>query len=139
MSDEKRIHNIHFMATAEERDMIKQRMKQAGIINMRAFLIHMALDGEINSIEIDGVNEMIRLLSNATNNVNQIAKRANETGSIYAADIDELRRQYAELWGQTRQVLREIIDLMDQVAGSGAKQRRRSKRRTKSHQQAVVS
>ena len=137
MSNEKRVHNIHFMATAEERDMIKQRMEQAGIINMRAYLIRMALDGEINHIDIDGINEMIRLLSNATNNINQIAKRANETGSIYAADIDELRSRYDELWEQTRRILREVIDLMDLMAGSSEKLGRRSKRRSKSQRQAV--
>ena len=59
-------------------------------------------------VELDSVREMVRLLSNATNNINQIARRANETGSIYAADINEIRGQYDALWGQTKKILRRL-------------------------------
>jgi len=54
---------------------------------------------------------MVRLLSNVTNNINQIAKRANETGNIYAADLDELRIRYNELWVQTKIILNKLSKL----------------------------
>ena len=69
--------------------MIDRRMAQTGIKNRRAYLLKMAVDGRVIHVELESVREMVRLLSNATNNINQIAKRANETGSIYAADLDE--------------------------------------------------
>lgn len=37
------------------------------------------------------------LLSNATNNINQIAKRVNTTGVIYAKDIEDIRKQIIDI------------------------------------------
>jgi hypothetical protein len=111
MANTKRTHNVHFMASKEEREMIERRMAQTGIKNMRAFLLKMAVDGRVIHVELESVREMVRLLSNATNNINQIAKRANETGNIYAADLDELNGRYNDIWGQTKKILRKLSDL----------------------------
>jgi len=91
--------------------MIERRMEQAGIKSMRAFLLKMAIDGHVVQLDLTGVKEMVRLLSNATNNINQMAKRANETGSIYAADLDEIRERYNELWNQAGGILRKLSEL----------------------------
>ena len=103
--------NLAFRVTEDERKMIEGRMSQAGMMNMRAFIVKMVEEGQIIRLELDSVKEMVRLLSNATNNINQIAKRANETGSIYAADLDELRGRYDELWGQTKTILRTLTEI----------------------------
>jgi uncharacterized protein (DUF1778 family) len=103
--------NLAFRVTEEERGLIERRMKQAGMQNMRAFIVKQALEGRVIHIELDSVREMVRLLSNATNNINQIARRVNETGSVYAADLDGLRGGYDELWGQTREILRRLSAL----------------------------
>jgi hypothetical protein len=54
---------------------------------------------------------MVRLLSSATNSLNQIARRVNETGSVYAADLDDLRGRYEELWSQAKEILRRLAVL----------------------------
>jgi len=112
-SEKKRARDcyITFRVTEQERDMIDRRMAQAGMKNRRAYLLKMAADGQIVRLELDGVKEMVRLLSNATNNINQIARRANATGSIYAADINELRGRYDEIWGQAKLILRKLIEI----------------------------
>lgn len=69
------------MTEAEEK-MISQRMKEAGIINREAYLRKVALNGYILKLDFTGINEMIRLLRIDSNNINQIAKYANETGNI---------------------------------------------------------
>jgi nitrate reductase assembly molybdenum cofactor insertion protein NarJ len=51
---------------------------------------------------------MVRLLSNATSNINQIAKRVNQTGSVYAEDIADLRARYDEIWAQTKVILKKL-------------------------------
>ena len=91
--------------------MIDRRMALTGITNRRAYLLKMATEGQVVHLELDGVREMVRLLSNATNNINQIAKRANQTGNIYAADIDELRGRYDEIWGQLKEIMQKMIAL----------------------------
>ncbi len=111
MANKTRTRQIHFMVTDKERAMIERRMAQTGIKNMRAYLLKMAVDGQVIHLELESVREMVRLLSNATNNINQIARRVNETGNIYAADIDELRGQYDGLWGQAKEILRRLSAL----------------------------
>ena len=100
--------NLAFRVTEEERDLIERGMKQAGMKNMRAFIVKQAIEGRIIHVELDSVREMVRLLSNATSNINQIARRVNETSSVYAADLDDLRGRYDEIWGQTKEILRRL-------------------------------
>ena len=103
--------NLAFRVTGEEREMIEKRMAQTGMTNMRAFIVKMALEGKVLVFELDSVDEMVRLLSNATNNINQIARRANSGGSIYAADIDELQARYGQLREQMKEVLRKLSEV----------------------------
>ena len=103
--------NLAFRVTEEERELIERRMVQAGMKNMRAYIVKQAVDGRVIHVELDSVREMVRLLSNATNNINQIARRVNETGSVYAADIEEMREQYDGLWMQTKEILRRLSAL----------------------------
>ena len=108
MASKTRTSNIHFMVNDEERAMIQRRMEQSGIKNMRSYLLKQAIDGRVIHIELESVNEMVRLLSNATNNINQIARRVNETGNIYAADVEDLRVRYEELWTQIKEIIRRL-------------------------------
>ena len=100
--------NLHFMVDEKEHALIKRQMSEAGIKNMRAYLVKQAIDGRIIHVELDSVREMVRLLSNATGNINQIARRINQTGSVYAADLAEIRGQYDALWMQTKEILRRL-------------------------------
>jgi hypothetical protein len=109
----KRSRNISlsFYVNAEEHEMIKRRMAQAGVKNLRAFILKQAIDGRVIHVELSSVNEMCRLLSNATNNINQVAKRVNETGNVYAEDYNELSARYDELWTQAREILKKLAAL----------------------------
>jgi len=97
--------------TEKEREMILRRMEQAGIQNMRAFLLKMAIDGHVIQLDLTGVREMVRLLKNATDNINQITRRINATGNLYAGDVEYLRQRYEELWAQAGSVLRKLGEL----------------------------
>jgi len=110
-----RNHAVTFRVTADEREMIRRRQKQTGIINMRAYLLKMAIDGRVIHVELDSVNDMIRLLSNVSNNINQIARRANETGNIYATDMEEIKTRQEEIWVQQKEILRRLNKVLDVV------------------------
>jgi uncharacterized protein related to proFAR isomerase len=75
----------------------------------------MAVDGRVIRVELESVNEMNWLLSNATNNINQIARRANETGSIYAADLNEITSLQDEIWVQQKEILHKLSKMLDAV------------------------
>lgn len=44
-------------------------------------------------------------------NINQIAKRINETGRIYADDMDEIKRAMEEVWRLERRLLLQFKGL----------------------------
>ncbi len=102
---------IKFRVTENEREMIDRRMAQTGIQNRRAYLLKMAVDGRVIHVELNSVREMVRLLSNATNNINQIARRVNQTGNIYVEDMNELREKYDGLWDQAKTILKKLAAL----------------------------
>jgi len=102
---------IRFMVDEKERDLIYKRMEESGIQSLRAYLLKMAVDGRVIHVELDSVRDMVRLLSNATNNINQIARRVNETGSIYAADMEDLCGHYESLWGQAKEILHRLSSI----------------------------
>ena len=108
-----RNHAMTFRVTDSEREMIRRRMAQTGIKSLRAYLLKMAIDGQVIHVELDSVKDMNRLLSNATNNINQIAKRVNETSDIYITDIDEIKARLEEIWEQQKIILQKTISLLD--------------------------
>ena len=111
IKNRKRSHYMSFCVTEQEREMIERRMAQTGIKSLRAYMLKMAVDGRVIHVEFDSVKEMVRLLSNATNNINQIAHRANETSNIYRKDLEELRGHYDELWTQAKTILRKLAEI----------------------------
>ena len=86
-------------------------MTAAGIRNRESYLRKMSLGGYVLKLDLSAVKEMTRLLANTTNNMNQIAKRANETRSIYESDIKDLKANYDSLWEQTDAILRSLANI----------------------------
>ena len=86
-------------------------MEAAGIVNKEHYFRKMVLDGYILRLDLADVQEMTRLLSNATNNLNQIAKRVNADGSIFASDVKDIQDNYELLWTQTDKILRSLANI----------------------------
>jgi hypothetical protein len=102
-----------FRVTTEERNMIHRRQQEIGIINRRLYLLKMALNGYIIRVELDSVRDMVRLLGNVSNNINQIAKRVNETGNIYKIDIEDINARLDEMWVQQKEILRRLCAVLE--------------------------
>ncbi len=93
---EGRTTGLYFKVSPEEMALIEQKMEQAGTGNKRAYLRKMAVDGYIVHLDMGSMKELIKLLRSISNNVNQIARRCNETGNLYAEDVEDLRKGYME-------------------------------------------
>lgn len=92
----------------EDKERIKLKMEDAGILNMSAYVRKMALDGICVKLDLVEVRQLIVMLQRCTSNLNQYAKRANQTGSIYAADIEDLQNRLDEIWELSRQSLAQL-------------------------------
>ena len=102
---------LHFVVSEQEAEWIKERMTQAGISNLSAYLRKMAVDGYIIHLDMGDIQEMIRLLRICSNNLNQYTRRANEAGSVYAADVDDLRTRLDDLWNGMDKLLRGFANI----------------------------
>ena len=88
--------------------MIQEKMKEYGTDNMSAYLRKMAVDGYVVKIELPELKEMLHLLSNYTNNINQIAKRVNASGAIYVEDFHEIRQSQERIWQAAEHIIRAL-------------------------------
>lgn len=103
---------IHFRVTQDEIDRIKERMEQAGMKNLSAYLLRMALYGYVIVMDMTDLKEILRLLQISGNNLNQYAKKANESGSIYREDIEEVKNSQKEILQEMRKVLDKLTALI---------------------------
>ena len=101
----RRDQDVHFLASKEEVQRIHEKMDELGIRSMGAYLRKMALDGYCINLDLQDVKALVSLLRRCSNNLNQYAKRANETGNIYEADIMDLQEQLEEIWTGMEEVL----------------------------------
>ena len=103
-----RNQEIHVLLLPEEMERIKQKMAELGIINRSAYVRKMALDGYCINLDLSDMKEMVSLLRRCSNNLNQYAKRANESGSIYAEDIQDLQVRQSEIWEIAKEMLARL-------------------------------
>ena len=78
---------------------------------MGAYLRKMALDGYILRLDLPELKEMLSQLRYMGNNVNQIAKRANEVGVIDEMDIRGVSRRQERMLEQMARLLEKLSGL----------------------------
>ena len=102
---------IKFRVTPEERTLIEQKMAQLGTVNRAAYLRKMAIDGYVVNLDLPELKELLSLLRRSSNNLNQLTRRVHETGRVYDADMEELRRGQERLWDAARKILSSLSAL----------------------------
>ena len=102
---------LNFRVSEDEKEWIEQKMEIAGVINREAYLRKMAVDGYILRLDLPELKETISLMRRMSNNINQIAKRANETGQLYEADIQEVIQNQERLWSDVRNILSRLAKI----------------------------
>lgn len=112
MENRKRSVQIIIRVTAEERALIEEKMKQIPTINLSAYARKMLIDGYIIILDLQEIKGHTAQLQKIGVNINQIAKRINETGRIYSDDMDELKRLMEEVWRLERRLLLEFKGLI---------------------------
>ena len=105
---EKLNDTIILRVSKADRERIRAKMDELGVMNMSAYIRKMALDGYCVKLDL---KELIRLLRICSNNLNQYAKKANETGSIYLADIQDLQVRLDELWRAAKELLVRLASI----------------------------
>lgn len=111
MANRKRDIRLRFRVTPEEKSLIEEKMTQVGTSNMEAYLRKMSIDGYILKLDLPELKEMISLLRRTSNNLNQIAKRVNQTGRLYSEDMEDILRKQERLWQTANEILAKLSAL----------------------------
>ena len=111
MVNRKRPIILRCPVTAEERSLIEQKMAQLQTKRIGAYLRKMAIDGYILKLDMPEIKEMISLLRYSSNNLNQIAKKANAMGTVFEDDLKEIKSVQDDLWKGMNKILKRLGQL----------------------------
>lgn len=102
---------LHFMVDEQEREHIRRKMEQFGTKNMGAYLRKMAVDGYVIRLDLPELRELLTLLRRCSSSLNQIAKRVNETGRVYEADLEDISQKQEAIWAGVNEILTRLGEL----------------------------
>lgn len=105
---EKRDKQMNVLVSESEMKRIRLKMEELEISCLNAYVRKMALDGYCVKLDLQDVKEMVSLIRRCSNNLNQYAKRANETGNIYAEDIKDLQSRFEEIWNVAKEIMERL-------------------------------
>ena len=108
MSSPKRKRDVPvlFWVSADEMELIQQKMAQFGTKNLSAYLRKMAVDGYVVQLDLPELKELVSLLRRS-NNLNQLTRKVHETGRIYDADLEDISQRQEQLWDGVKEIRRE--------------------------------
>ena len=86
----------------EELEAIDRKFRNSGMKSRSEFVRAMIFEGYIVQFNEDKMNELLKLARSISNNVNQIAVRANSGGKVYADDIADIKKGVDQLWQPLR-------------------------------------
>ncbi|MBR5345853.1 MAG: plasmid mobilization relaxosome protein MobC [Clostridia bacterium] len=105
---EKKTVYYGFKASATEDTAIRSKMQTMGITNKSAYIRAMALNGYVLKLDQPAFRKAVRLIGYLGNNVNQIARRMHERGSIYETEMDEIVEKQDEILKTLKQILSKL-------------------------------
>lgn len=100
----KQVQRKEIVYSLDEWKLIEDRAASV-LMKTGTFIKRMSLDGHITYFNMSEVGEVMKALRIIGANINQIAKKANEINSIYADDIEKLRKENEEICHTLNQFL----------------------------------
>lgn len=82
---------IQIYLSEDEDYILTQKLKVSGMKSKSSFLRHLILYGFVYDVDYSELREYNSALAKIGSSLNQIAKRMNATGNVYAADVKEVK------------------------------------------------
>ena len=111
MAKRKRDVPVLFWVSAEELELIHQKMQQYRTENLSAYLRKMAVDGYVVQLDLPELKELVSLMRRSSNNLNQLTRKVHETGRVYDADLEDISRRQEQLWAGVKEILTQLSKL----------------------------
>lgn len=107
----RKIRRIDLRISEQEYELILQKMKQSKSTNLSAYMIKMAIDGMVINLNMPELKEVSSLLRYNGNNINQIAKRLNESKSVYTSDIEDIKEKQEQISDMVKKIFFKLSKL----------------------------
>lgn len=105
MQNRSRKNQIHLDLSDDELELLNAKYKHSQMKSRMAFLRHLIIYGNIYIVDYSELQKYNWYLSNFTNNLNQIARVANSTGSVGTNDINKAVELTEEIWRLQKSML----------------------------------
>ncbi len=109
MAERTRPIRIEFCVTEQERKLIQNKMAQLGTKNMGAYLRKWQSTATSSKWDYTQQKKLAAAVSRVAGNINQICRRINSTGNLYAEDVAELKERQAEIWSLLKETQRKEL------------------------------
>ena len=111
MANRKRNIQIKFYVTEDEKRLIDEKMSQLPTHRYGAYLRKMAIDGYVVKLDLPELRELVSLLRYSSNNLNQLTRRAHETGRIYETDLEDIQQSQERIWTAAEKIVSSLAAL----------------------------
>lgn len=105
MENRERQNRLTLRLSDDELYILEQKCKASNMKDKSSFLRHLILYGYVYDIDYSELREYNAALGRIGNNLNQIAKRMNATGNVYAADVKEVKELMKQVWDTQKAML----------------------------------
>ncbi len=105
MANRERKNELKIYLSDDEQYILEQKVKISGMKSKSTFLRHLILYGFVYDIDYSCLWDYNVALGKIGGNLNQIAKRMNATGNVYAADVKEVKELMKKVWDTQKAML----------------------------------
>ena len=98
MENRTRKHSIILRLNDNEYAILIAKYKVSNLSNRNAFLRQLIVEGFVYDVDYSQLREYNYNLSKIGTNINQIAKRLNQTNSIHKHEIELLQQEMKKIW-----------------------------------------
>ena len=97
MATRERKHELKVFLSDREEQILEQKVKIMKLPSKSFAIRKLIVESNLYEVDFREFRDIATQLSRIGNNINQIAKRINETRSIYQTDIDEIKKEFKEI------------------------------------------
>ncbi len=97
MATRERKHELKVYLSDDEERILENKMKIMKLPSKSYVIRKLIVESALYEVDFREFRDIGTQLSRIGNNINQIAKRINETRSIYQTDIDEIKKEFKEI------------------------------------------
>ncbi len=97
MATRERKHELKVFLSDDEERILEGTMKLMKLPSKSFTIRKLIVESALYDVDFREFRDIGTQLARIGNNINQIAKRINETRSIYQTDIDEIKKEFKEI------------------------------------------